>query len=130
VRDGDAAMTSPNPLKKVRTARTLRRNETDYEYRLWQALRNRATGFKFRRQHPIGPYVADFACPEAKLVIEIDGPWHEKRVAQDAKRTEELKKFGYEVLRIALKEDGSLEAFVELIRFTVKERIRDLHGRK
>ena len=123
-------MTSPKLLKKVRTARRLRANETDFEYRLWQALRNRATGFKFRRQHPIGPYVADFACPEAKLVIEIDGPWHEERVEQDAQRTEHLKTFGYEVMRITLKEEGSLESFVELIRFTVKERIRDLHGRE
>ena len=118
------------PTKKTRTARSLRRNETDYEHRLWQALRNRATGFKFRRQHPIGPYVADFACPEAKLVVEIDGPWHEKRVEQDARRTEHLKTFGYEVMRITLKEEGGLDGFVELIRFTVKERIRDLHGRE
>jgi very-short-patch-repair endonuclease len=87
-------------------------------------------GFKFRRQHPIGPYVADFACPEAKLVIEIDGPWHEHRVAQDAVRTEHLKAFGYEVVRFALKTPGSLGEIVEMIRFAVKERVRDLHGRE
>lgn len=123
-------MKPAKPEKKILTARKLRRNETDYEYRLWQALRNRAMGFKFRRQHPIGPYVADFACPEAKLVIEIDGPWHEHRVNEDAHRTERLKTFGYEVVRFALKDPGTLDDVVETIRFEVKERIRYMHGRE
>ncbi len=123
-------MTPTKPVKKVRTARKLRANETDFEYRLWQKLRNRSVGFKFRRQHPIGPYVADFACPEAKLVIEIDGPWHEHRARQDAARTEHLKAFGYDVVRFALKDPGSLGEIVEMIRFAVKERVRDLHGRE
>lgn len=123
-------MKPTKPDRKIHTARKLRRNETDYEYRLWQALRNRSIGFKFRRQHPIGPYVADFACPEAKLVIEIDGPWHEHRVEQDTRRTEHLKAFGYEVVRFALKDPGTLDDVVETIRFEVKERIRNLHGRE
>jgi very-short-patch-repair endonuclease len=118
-----SGMTPTKPVKKIRTARKLRANETDFEYRLWQKARNRSVGFKFRRQHPIGPYIADFACPEAKLVIEIDGPWHELRAQQDAARTEHLKTFGYEVVRFALMDPGTLDEVVEMIRFAVKERV-------
>ncbi|MDZ4865745.1 MAG: DUF559 domain-containing protein [Alphaproteobacteria bacterium] len=115
--------------KKVRLARRLRQRETDLEHRLWQALRDRQSGFKIRRQHPIGPYVADFACPEAKLAIEIDGYWHEERTAQDQRRTEIIKTFGYDVVRYTIDEAAAIEATVEVIRFTIKERLRELKGR-
>ena len=114
--------------KKVRLARRLRQRETDLEHRLWQALRDRQSGFKIRRQHPIGPYVADFACPEAKLAIEIDGYWHEKRIAQDQRRTEIIKTFGYDVVRYTIDEAAAIDATVEVIRFTIKERLRELKG--
>ena len=55
-------------------ARNLRKNDTEAERRLWEAIRNRRlAGFKFVRQLPIGPYVADFACRESKLILEVDG---------------------------------------------------------
>ena len=54
---------------------------------------------KFRRQHAIGPYITDFCCPEAKLVIEVDGPIHETQTEQDAFRDKELAALGYQVLR-------------------------------
>ncbi len=57
-------------------------------------------GFKFRRQHPIGPYVADFFCLEAKLVIELDGSQHADQLDQDKRRSEYLRDAGYAVLRI------------------------------
>lgn len=86
--------------KITKTARRLRRNETDLEHKLWLELRNRrALGLKFRRQHPVGPYFADFACVEARLLIEIDGYWHAFRKWKDAERDQLLRALGYEVVR-------------------------------
>lgn len=80
--------------------RQLRTNQTDAEKRLWRALRNRQLGnAKFRRQVSIGPYVVDFLCHEASLVIELDGGQHADRVDHDARRTAFLEKEGYRVLR-------------------------------
>ena len=82
------------------TARRLRREQTEWEHNLWTRLRRRQLkGFKFRRQHPIGPFFADFFCPEAKLVIEIDGSQHGDELASDESRTEFLRDAGYKVLR-------------------------------
>ena len=81
-------------------ARRLRREQTEWEHSLWTRLRRRQlNGFKFRRQHPIGPFFADFFCPEAKLVIEIDGSQHADELAGDKSRTESLRDAGYDVLR-------------------------------
>lgn len=57
-------------------ARTLRRTMTDAETLLWSALPRRSLGHRFRRQQPIGPYIVDFFCPAARLVVEIDGSQH------------------------------------------------------
>lgn len=85
---------------RVERARQLRRNMTDAERRLWSRLRRRKLhGRRFRRQHPIGPFIADFACPEEKLVIELDGGQHAERKEQDAARTRWLAARGYRVLR-------------------------------
>jgi very-short-patch-repair endonuclease len=84
--------------QKCNFARSLRRRMTDAELRLWFQLRNRAfIGYKFRRQHPIGPYIADFACVEARLVVELDGSRHLEAI--DAIRTACLEIRGYHVLR-------------------------------
>src|SRR5580698_9312990 len=83
-------------------ARRLRRNTTDAEKRLWYRLRKLdLDGSHFRRQVPIGPYIADFACMAARLVIEIDGSQHadDKRQQYDELRTRWLAKEGYRVLR-------------------------------
>ena len=80
-------------------ARKLRRDATEVERKLWNALRNTGTEWKFRRQHPIGRRVVDFACPAAKLAIELDGGQHAVREAEDAERTAELAQFGYRVIR-------------------------------
>lgn len=79
-------------------ARKLRRASTDAENRLWYFLRSRRLeGAKFIRQFPIGPYIADFACRDARLVIELDGGQHNEEV--DAPRTAIIESFGYRVLR-------------------------------
>lgn len=81
-------------------ARALRKNMTDAERRLWYLLRNRQLwGWKFRRQHPVGPYIADFVCLEKKVVIEVDGGQHGENEDADWRRTSYLNKMGYQVLR-------------------------------
>lgn len=84
----------PSPV-----ARSLRRNLTDAERRLWSALRGRRLqGYKFRRQHPEGPFVLDFACIEHRLAIEVDGGQHADSEA-DHRRTPWLESQGWRVLR-------------------------------
>ena len=79
-------------------ARKLRRSSTDAENRLWRHLRSRRLeDAKFVRQFPIGPYIADFACRDAHLVIELDGGQHSEPV--DAPRTAIIEAHGYRVLR-------------------------------
>ncbi len=79
-------------------ARQLRREMTDAEQLMWFHLRNRSMlGAKFRRQCPVGPFVADFVCAEARLIVEIDGSQHGSDV--DAARTRFLERRGYRVLR-------------------------------
>ena len=69
-------------------ARALRRRQTDAERRLWYVLRNRGLGgWKWKRQAPIGPFVADFYCAESGLIIKLDGGQHAAREPQDAART-------------------------------------------
>ena len=84
----------------LRKARTLRQARTDAEGLLWHFLRNKQLdGYKFRRQQPIGPYIADFACLSRKLLIELAGSQHAERRAYDEKCDEFLQEKGYWVLR-------------------------------
>lgn len=81
-------------------AKTLRRNLTDAEQRLWYHLRaHRFMGRKFKRQKPLGRYVVDFICLEEKLVIELDGGQHAENLAYDHERDSWLRSQGYTVLR-------------------------------
>lgn len=88
--------------ERVRVRRDLRINQTPTEHLLWQKIRGRQLlGLKFRRQHPIGSYVADFFCPPKKLVIEVDGDVHyfELQHAKDVTRTHYIESQGYTVIR-------------------------------
>ena len=83
-------------------ARKLRREQTSFERRLWSALRNRRLAHcKFRRQQPIGPYIADFVSFEMRLVIELDGSQHAtpEHASTDSVRTTFLESQGFRVLR-------------------------------
>ena len=81
-------------------ARSLRKNQTDAERKLWRCLRARELcGFKFRRQYPIAPYIVDFICVEKQLIVEIDGGQHATMTELDNRRTEFLNARGYRVLR-------------------------------
>ncbi|MGJ7571787.1 endonuclease domain-containing protein [Variovorax sp. RB2P76] len=81
-------------------ARSLRETPTDAESLLWSHLRDRRLGnYKFRRQRPIGPYFADFACLDEKLVVELDGGQHVEAADYDENRTRFMEAQGYRVLR-------------------------------
>jgi very-short-patch-repair endonuclease len=102
----------------AKSAKTLRRNSTDAERKLWSKLRDRQLlGFKFVRQQPIGPYIADFACREADLVIELDGGQHAES-ERDAVRTERIAMHGYQVMRfwnhdVLTNLEGTLQAVAD-----------------
>ena len=115
-------MVLPGHLPDHRRARGLRHTITPMEARLWEYLRNRkCAGFKFRRQEPLGEYVADFACKEARLVVELDGESHTDRTAHDNKRTEWLESQGYLVIRFTNAQiNDSLEGVLEAIRAVCK----------
>lgn len=107
--------THPFHRHNVPSARELRGQETNAELRLWEALRNRRLGgLKFRRQHPIGPFVADFCCADKHLIIEIDGPVHDLQRDQDMDREALLTSAGYRVVRFA--NDEVLESLPEVLR--------------
>lgn len=77
---------------------------TDAELKLWRELRLRQLGVKFRRQHPIGSFIVDFACLERRLCIEVDGAHHAERELPDAARTESIAARGFRILRFTDRE--------------------------
>lgn len=88
---------------KITLARQLRKTETLAEKRLWQELRNRKlNGHKFIRQATVGPYIADFLCREAKLIVEVDGATHssDADILSDRRRTAHLGRLSYKVVRL------------------------------
>jgi len=104
----------------VKIARGLRRVLSPPEVLLWQRLRLRPAGVKFRRQHPVGAYVADFYAPDARLIVEVDGVAHDARVERDALRDEWLRGQGFVVVRVTavdvLKDvDAVVDGVVRLI---------------
>jgi very-short-patch-repair endonuclease len=85
---------------KLAFRRRLRREQTDAERKLWSLLRSRQLeAYKFRRQHPIGPYTADFVCLERRLVIELDGGQHAGQLSRDKKREEFFQGKQFRILR-------------------------------
>jgi very-short-patch-repair endonuclease len=102
-------------------ARRLRQSSTDAERRMWSALRDRRlTRYKFRRQHPVGDFILDFACTEFRLVIELDGGQHADDPA-DIRRTAWLEGQGWKVIRfwnndILTNTDGVLQAILRALR--------------
>ena len=105
--------------------RKMRADGTDTERVLWECLRNRRLGgFKFRRQHPIGRYIADFYCSQAGLVIELDGSIHREVEQQeyDCIRDEYLRERGLRVIRITNQQNrDDFENVVERIESILKD---------
>ena len=113
------------PKITIQRARELRRALTLPEVILWQALRGRRLdGIRFRRQHPVGPYILDFYCEDAKLAVEVDGSGHEHpdQGRHDDRRTEWLNRQGIAVMRMAARDVlGNLEGVLTRL----KERVRN-----
>jgi len=107
----------------VARARLMRFAPTESEALLWAELRGGKLGVVFRRQVPIGRYIADFAATEARLVVEVDGGCHRQRARADARRDEALRHAGWRVLRIpAALVERELERALQLVREAVRGR--------
>jgi very-short-patch-repair endonuclease len=110
----------PLPSRTLNFAKELRKHGTDAEKRLWFHLRaKRFQGIKWRRQHPLPPYIVDFYCHSLRLVVELDGGQH--TVQQDSVRSAYLESMGLQVLRfwdghVLMETDAVLEAILNSIR--------------
>lgn len=115
---------NPTMIGKVRE---LRKNMTKAEHKLWQNLRRKEIiGARFRRQHPIDRFILDFYCHSAKLVIEVDGEYHNDMDQQvyDEGRTNELMEMGLEIIRFTNDEvESNIENVTEKIKEKLKTRI-------
>jgi very-short-patch-repair endonuclease len=108
---------------QIERARRLRKDMTDAERQLWQKLRGRQTGGRFRRQAPIGPYIVDFVAFDHRLVVELDGGQHAEpeQADHDQRRTAFLEVEGFRVLRFWNNEvlgntEGVLESILDAIQ--------------
>jgi very-short-patch-repair endonuclease len=123
-----AAADNSDKTHPFRRARTLRYSQTLSEYRLWQQLRRKQIrGLRFRRQHPIGPYFADFICIALRLIIEVDGVTHldAAQIDHDIARTQWLRREGYDVLRFwNLDVLTNMDHVIERIDREVQARLR------
>ena len=92
----------PPPVQTIRKAHRFRREMTLPEVLVWQRLRKAPMGIKFRRQHPVGPFVLDFYCPAVKTAIEIDGIAHDMgdNPQRDMERDAWLREKGIRVIRV------------------------------
>ncbi len=114
------------PTGAIAKARALRRDATDAEKHLRRALTAAFPHLKWRFQVPFGPYVADFLCFSAKLVIEVDGGQHAGARAYDIARTRFIEREGYRVLRFWNNEVlGNTEGVIEAIRNSLSQRERE-----
>jgi very-short-patch-repair endonuclease len=103
-------------------ARQMRHDPTPAEDRLWERLRNRQiAGFKFRRQHSIDRFIADFYCADAQIIIEVDGAVHEYTPEEDAIRQEFLESLGFRVLRFT---NDDVEQHLDVVIQAITETLR------
>ena len=109
--------------RKTGRARQLRWAQTDAERKLWSRISNRQmAGYKFVRQEPLGPYIADFVCREHRIVVELDGSQHAES-QHDAARDAYLASLGYQVLRFWNAEVfNALESVLDTILARIEER--------
>lgn len=118
------ALVRPSPHRRAvleGRAREMRHAPTASEAALWRELAACRLGVAFRRQVPIGRYIADFAAPAIRLVVEVDGPCHARRRAADERRDRALRRAGYRVLRLDAKLVLELAVAVERVRAAVAE---------
>lgn len=117
------------PLNHIGRRKNLRKGVTPAESLLWSRLRRNQTGVKFRRQHPIGPYIADFYSREAHLVVEIDGDSHftDEGMGYDAERDGYLRSLGLEVVRFT---NADVHEDLESLIGVLRGHLRSLCGHK
>lgn len=109
-------------------ARRLRKEMTEAERMLWVRIsKKQLDGARFRRQHPIGDYIADFYCHELKLVIEVDGRVHETRQEYDRQRTEEMTLGGITVIRFT---NDDIIHDMEAVLMKIKQQIANVPARQ
>jgi very-short-patch-repair endonuclease len=112
--------THPRRIPHLR-ARNLRHDQTDAEAQLWARMRGgQLEGLKFRRQFQVGQFIADFCCPQRRLIIELDGGHHAEQLSADEWRSKLLGERGYRVLRfwndeVLTNMDGVLEQIVAVL---------------
>ncbi|HUY69351.1 MAG TPA: DUF559 domain-containing protein [Alphaproteobacteria bacterium] len=117
-----------NTALDYRRARELRNNASPFEKKLWAVLRTEATahGLKFRRQVALHPFIADFACLEARLLVELDGDSHDARQEYDRKRDSDLQQREFSVLRFSNEDvKKNVEGVVEMILATADRLVRE-----
>ena len=122
----DDGMWKGAPSDSFSKAQLLRRNETKAEKLLWEKLRNNQLGgLKFRRQHPVNIYIADFYCHKFKLIIELDGDYHnqEEQKQKDEVRTEVLRLNDLKIIRFKNEE---VEQDINQVLITIKNKIEQL----
>ena len=122
----DDGMWKGAPSDLFSKAQLLRRNETKAEKLLWEKLRNnQLEGLKFRRQHPVNIYIADFYCHKFKLIIELDGDYHdqEEQKQKDEVRTEVLRLNDLKIIRFKNEE---VEQDINQVLTTIKNKIEQL----
>jgi very-short-patch-repair endonuclease len=91
---------TPAQIALHQHAQRMRSWQTPSEARLWEAIRGKKLGVHFRRQVVIGRCIVDFLAPAVRLVVEVDGEYHQRRLKADARRDETLRRLGYRVLRL------------------------------
>ncbi|MDA3928353.1 MAG: DUF559 domain-containing protein [Prolixibacteraceae bacterium] len=113
----------PEILEK---AKTLRKNMTNAEEILWNCIKNKQVlNTRFRRQHPIDIFIADFYCHTARLVIELDGEIHKSQLEYDEGRTAEMERFDIEVIRFKNEEvENNIENVLKCIEETIMHRLK------
>lgn len=102
-------------------AKELRKNMTPAEQKLWDRLRKKQLGVRFRAQHPIERFIVDFYCHQLKLVIEVDGDIHNFQNEYDLGRNIEIEKYGIQVLRI---KNSQIETNINKVIDTINEEIK------
>ncbi|MFV0590640.1 MAG: endonuclease domain-containing protein [Draconibacterium sp.] len=107
-------------------AKALRKNMTDAEKILWERLKNKQVlNLRFRRQHPIDIFIADFYCHAVRLVIELDGMIHKAQKEYDEGRTAEMERFDIQVIRFKNEEiENDIKSVVKEIESTIKLRLK------
>lgn len=121
----DDGMWKGAPASSFLKAQSLRNNETQAEKNLWEKLRNnQLKGYKFRRQHPISLFIADFYCHQLKLIIEIDGDYHNtlEQIKKDDERTQILQDNGMKIIRFTNCEiENNIDKVITGIGLTIEE---------